>query len=749
LPLSLRFVVPLALALAAIAYAVVPLVDRLTFQWFVRDLDMRGALIVQTAQEPLVELMRSGRGARERVLRYFQSIAQGQRIFALGFCERGGKLGYATPAFPDAVRCAPGERREARNYVLELADGPLHVSANPIIADGALLGELMIVHDMSFVQRRSEDTRKYVLWLFAAIAAVVALITVVIAEISWRGWVAGIKAVLSGDYLLRSPTAARVTSPELRPIARDLQTLLTDLESERRTRDEAQTTWGPDALRRILRQDLKGDEVLIVSNREPYIHVRRKDNVIEIQRPASGLVTALEPVMRACSGTWIAHGAGSADRDTVDKHDHVMVPPERPAYKIRRVWLSEEEEQGYYFGFANEGLWPLCHIAHTRPTFRAPDWEHYQTVNRRFADVVADEARTDDPIVLVQDYHFALLPRMVRERLPRATIITFWHIPWPNPEAFGILPWREEVLEGMLGSSILGFHTQFHCNNFFDTVDRFLEARVDRETFTISYGGEPTEVRRYPISIEWPPSALAIQPPVPECRKRVRERLGLGPEVRLGVGVDRLDYTKGILERFAAIERLLELEPRWIGQFSFLQAAAPSRVSIDEYQNLDARVRSVAGRINERFGRPGCAPIVLKIEHHDAAQVYEMYRAADLCVVSSLHDGMNLVAKEFVAARDDEQGVLLLSQFTGAARDLAEALIVNPYDIEQSAAAMHLALTMSPEEQRARMRSMRNVVQEFNVYRWAGRMLLDAARMRHRGRVMARARAARRRASAL
>ncbi|HZO01833.1 MAG TPA: trehalose-6-phosphate synthase [Burkholderiales bacterium] len=751
MPLSLRFVVPLALALAAIAYVVVPLVDRLTFQWTVRDLDMRGALIVQAAQEPLVELMRSGQGARQRVVRYFQSIAQGQRIFALGFCDRGGKLAYATPAFPDAVRCLPGERKDARNYVLELTDGPLHVSANPIAADGATLGELMIVHDMSFAQRRSEDTRKYVLWLFAGIAAVVALITVVIAEISWRGWVNGIKAVLSGDYLLRSPTAAaaKVTAPELRPIARDLQALVSDLESERRSRDESQTTWGPDALRRILRQDLKGDEVLIVSNREPYLHVRRKDNVIEIQRPASGLVTALEPVMRACSGTWVAHGAGSADRDTVDKNDHVMVPPEKPSYRIRRVWLSPEEEQGYYYGFANEGLWPLCHIAHTRPVFRAPDWEHYQTVNRRFADVVADEARTDDPIVLVQDYHFALLPRMVRERLPRATIITFWHIPWPNPEAFGICPWREEVLEGMLGSSILGFHTQFHCNNFFDTVDRFLEARVDRETFTISYGGDPTEVRRYPISIEWPPAALALQPPVPECRKRVRERLGLHPEVRIGIGVDRLDYTKGILERFNAIERLLELEPRWVGQFSFIQAAAPSRVSIDEYQNLDARVRQVAARINERFGRPGCLPIVLRIEHHDATQVYEFYRAADLCYVSSLHDGMNLVAKEFVAARDDEQGVLLLSQFTGAARDLAEALIVNPYDIEQSAAAMHLALTMSPEEQRARMRSMRNLVQEFNVYRWAGRMLLDAARMRHRSRVMARARAARRRSNAL
>jgi trehalose 6-phosphate synthase len=746
MPLSLRFVVPLALALAAIAYAVVPLVDRLTFQWFVRDLDTRGALIAKTAQEPLAELVNEP-GAEEKVLRYFERIIQDQRIYALGYCDRAGRLAFATAAFPDAVRCTTSEASAERNWVLQLPDGPLHVSANRIAtADDAAYGELIIVNDMSLLARRSADTKKYVLYLFAAIATVVALITVVIAEISWRGWVAGLKALLQGETLLRSPIGWKSASPELRPIARDLQALVLDLESERRARDESQTSWGPDALRRILRQDLKGDEVLIVSNREPYIHTRRKDNVIEIQRPASGLVTALEPIVRATSGTWIAHGAGSADRDTVDQNDHVMVPPDHPSYRIRRVWLSQEEEKGYYFGFANEGLWPLCHIAHTRPTFRADDWEHYRNVNQRFADIVADEARTDDPIIMVQDYHFALLPRMVRERLPRATIITFWHIPWPNPEAFGILPWREEVLEGLLGSSILGFHTQFHCNNFFDTVDRFLEARVDRETFTISYGGNPTEVRRYPISIEWPPAALQLQAPVPECRRRVREHLGLAQDVRLGVGVDRLDYTKGILERFAAIERLLELEPRWIGQFSFVQVAAPSRSSIDEYQNLEARVRGLAARINERFGRPGYLPIILKIEHHDAAQVYELYRGAELCYVSSLHDGMNLVAKEFVAARDDEQGVLILSQFTGAARELAESLIVNPYDIEQSAAAMHMALTMSSEEQRARMRSMRSLVQEFNVYRWAGRMLLDAARMRHRRRVIARGRAARRKA---
>jgi trehalose 6-phosphate synthase len=749
MPLSLRFVVPLALALAAIAYAVVPLVDRLTFQWFVRDLDIRGSLIAKTAQEPLAELASEPEGAKDKVLRYFERIIQDQRIYALGYCDRAGRLAYATAAFPEGIRCSTSEATAERNWVLELPDGPLHVSANRIAsADESAVGELVIVHDMSPIARRSADTKKYVLYLFAAIATVVALITVVIAEISWRGWVAGMKALVKGETLLRSPVGWKSAAPELRPIARDLQALVLDLEAERHSRDESQTSWGPDALRRILRQDLKGDEVLIVSNREPYIHTRRKDNVIEIQRPASGLVTALEPIVRATSGTWIAHGAGSADRDTVDKHDHVMVPPDHPAYRIRRVWLSQEEEQGYYFGFANEGLWPLCHIAHTRPTFRTQDWDHYRNVNQRFADIVADEARSEDPIILVQDYHFALLPRMVRERLPRATIITFWHIPWPNPEAFGILPWREEVLEGMLGSSILGFHTQFHCNNFFDTVDRFLEARVDRETFTISYGGNPTEVRRYPISIEWPPAALQLQGPVPECRSQVRSRFGVAPEVKLGVGVDRLDYTKGILERFAAIERLLELEPRWVGQFSFIQVAAPSRSSIDEYQNLDARVRGLAARINERFGRPGYEPIILRIEHHDAAQVYELYRAAELCYVSSLHDGMNLVAKEFVAARDDEQGVLILSQFTGAARELAESLIVNPYDIEQSAAAMHLALTMSPEEQRARMRSMRNLVQEFNVYRWAGRMLLDAARMRHRKRVLSRTRAARRKAAA-
>jgi trehalose 6-phosphate synthase len=442
--------------------------------------------------------------------------------------------------------------------------------------------------------------------------------------------------------------------------------------------------------------------------------------------------------MRACSGTWIAHGAGSADRETVDKHDRVQVPPEDPSYRLRRVWLTKEEEEGYYYGFSNEGMWPLCHIAHTRPVFRTSDWKSYVEVNQKFAEVVVQEAKTDDPVILVQDYHFALLPKMVRERLPKATIITFWHIPWPNPEAFGICPWREEILEGLLGSSIMGFHTRFHCNNFVDTVDRFLEARIDRESSTISHNSKLTAVKSYPISIEWPARWIKQQKSMLDCRADIRTLNGFDQGRMLGVGVDRLDYTKGIVERFLAVERLLELYPEWIGKFTFVQIAAPSRSCIEQYQAFDHQVRDLAARINRKFGKEGYEPIALKIEHHSPQQVYEYYRSADVCMVTSLHDGMNLVAKEFVASRDDERGVLILSQFTGAARELPEALLVNPYNIDQCATALQVALTMPANEQRARMRSMRGLIQEFNVYRWAGRMLIDAARMRHHQRLMGR-----------
>ncbi|MGQ0667491.1 MAG: alpha,alpha-trehalose-phosphate synthase (UDP-forming) [Nitrospiraceae bacterium] len=731
--LSLRFLLPLALVLAGLAYAVIPLVDTLTLKWFVRDIEIRAQLIGRMVEGPLVDLLAAE--PKTKLLSYFNRIVQDERLFAIGFCDHNGTLVYKTQTYPDSITCKGTNTVGAdQTTLVQLTQGAVHVAAVGIEDNGRVLGQLMLVHDMSWVQRRSRDTKWYLFYLFVVIGAVSSLVTVLVAHLSWRGWVAGVRGMLRGEGLI-GLIRDQQQKPELQPVAQALRAMIHELQSDKRMRDESQMSWKPATLKTILRDHLAGDEVLIVSNREPYVHNRREQQ-IEVQVPASGVVTALEPIMRACSGVWIAHGSGSADREVVDERSHVRVPPDDPAYEIRRIWMSPEEEDGYYYGFANEGLWPLCHLAHVRPIFRSSDWTQYKEVNERFAMAIIEEAKTDNPVVLVQDYHLALVPKLVRDHLPHATIITFWHIPWPNPERYAICPWYREILEGLLGSSILGFHTRFHCSNFINTVDRSLEARIDWDSSTISYGGKLTAVNHYPISIEWPSRVLPQSPPVSTCRTHVRAVHGLPHGHRVGVGIERLDYTKGILERFLAVERLLELQPEWIGKFSFLQLAAPSRSKIDEYQQLAQQVMTSAERINRRFERDGCRPIHLKIEHHGPREIATYYRAADFCVVSSLHDGMNLVAKEFVAARDDEQGVLILSQFTGAAIELAEALVVNPYNIDQCAAAMHLALTMPGTEQRARMRSMRGIVQEFNVFRWAGRMLMDAARMRQHARLV-------------
>ncbi|MDX8479584.1 trehalose-6-phosphate synthase [Mesorhizobium sp. VK24D] len=507
--------------------------------------------------------------------------------------------------------------------------------------------------------------------------------------------------------------------------------VLREFEKNGQSVDAALVTWSPETLRKILTEDLPDAQVIVVSNREPYIH-NEKNGEVELVVPASGLVAALEPITRVCAGTWIAYGGGSADREVVDSNDRVQVPPGNPSYTLRRVWLTDEEYQGYYLGFANEGLWPLCHIAFTRPIFRDSDWEAYEAANRKFADTVVAEARNERPIVLVQDYHFALLPRMIRERLPDAIVITFWHIPWPNSEVFSICPWRERILDGLLGSSIIGFHTQFHANNFTESVDRFMESRIERADAAVSYGGQTTLVHAYPISIEWPVELLKTLPSVEQSQRHIRERFGIPADAKLCVGVERLDYTKGILDRFHALEELFIRHPETIGKVVFLQIAAPSRGTLPAYKQLHEECLRYAEELNERYGSETYRPVVLVAEHHSQKHVYEIYRAADICLVTSLHDGMNLVAKEFVASRDDEQGVLLLSTFAGASRELLEALIVNPYDAAMMSETMLQALTMGPEEQHERMRRMREIVRDNNVYRWAGSMLLDAARLRKR-----------------
>ncbi|KFN50181.1 alpha,alpha-trehalose-phosphate synthase (UDP-forming) [Arenimonas composti] len=738
LRLQLRFLLPLLAVLVLAAWVAVPILDRLQLRWFARDLDARGELVANALSDSLAEALRSG--DRARLERLFGRTALDERMYAIGLCDRAGTVVGRSEAYPAALECTEARARvEAGRQRLEMFGGPLHISVHPLRGG---VGELVLLHDLAFIEHRSQDSRRLLVLFLAGLGFVLALVTIGVAQLSFHGWVRGVRALLGrdGDAGNGNDIAA-VLPPELEPLADDLRARLRDLEDEYRRSQGPEVAWTAERLRALLLTQLRGDQVICVSNREPLIHDRGADGGVLVKRPASGLVTAVEPVMQACSGTWIAHGSGSADRDMVDADDRVVVPGGQQDYWLRRIWLTEEEEKGYYYGFANEGLWPLCHVAHVRPVFRRSDWEAYKAVNQRFADAVVAEARSEDPIVLVQDYHLALVPAMVREKLPQATILTFWHIPWPNPESFGICPWRRELLRGMLGSTILGFHTRFHCRNFLETVDRYLEARIEHEHSIISVGRKETYVESYPISIAWPDETeSAAWPAVAASREAVRARLGLPEDARIAVGVDRFDYTKGIIERINAVERLLEKHPEHLGRLAFVQVASPTRSELDEYHGFQDRVKALVARVNARFGREGWQPVHLLAEHHDHAQLIELYRAADACVVTSLHDGMNLVCKEFVAARDDERGVLVLSRFAGAARELHEALIVNPYDVEETADALHRAVTMSEPEQRERMASLRTNVAEFNVFRWAGRMLVDAGRWRLRARVEARLR---------
>ena len=488
--------------------------------------------------------------------------------------------------------------------------------------------------------------------------------------------------------------------------------------------------WTATSLREHVHDRFAVEEILVLANREPFTHEFDPEGRVTVCHSTSGLVSALEPLVRATSGVWVAHGSGTADRLNTDDRDGFDVTSSNSTYRLRRVWLDDDEVQGYYEGFANEGLWPLCHRAYVRPIFRADDFNTYWKVNQRFVDAVCEEARTTSPVVLVQDYHFALAPLMLRERLPESAIAVFWHIPWPTWHSFEICPMGRHLLEGMLGANLIGFQTPLDCRNFLDTVEHSLEAHIDREDFAITYAGQRTVVRAYPASIEWPDRHVLESPPVESCRQEVFKSLGLPPETRLAVGITRLDYTKGIEEAFAAVERMLQCYPEYRESFTLVQLAAPSRTRLPAYRDLAERVRAAADRVNARFGLSSWRPVVLLDAHHQPAQVYRYLRAADVCYVSSLHDGMNLVAKEFVAARDDEQGVLVLSAFAGAARELRDALVVNPYDLDGVAQALATGLEMPRQEQRRRMSAMRTTLAEHNAYKWAARILSDVVRFR-------------------
>lgn len=723
-------VIAAVLALLA-SFTLLPLATSLVEQWSRRDVEMRSQLVFNTIQEPLWEMLANGE--RVRILKLFDRIAADSRVAGVAYCLGNGAPEYASTDYDPELTCEKIARPEAPNYTaLSIGGGSdMLVASFPIMA-AEQKGHLIIVNDLSFMTRRGTEARNYLSLLLGGIVLISGALAVAFVLFIIRQWMQTFKQAVNN--VARAGTNGD-PGVDFGLLDTEIRQTLRQLEMGRSIIPAEQTDWSKDTLRNIMQSELPGAEVIVVANREPYIH-NDGPNGVELQIPASGLVSALEPVMRACGGTWIAHGSGTADRATVDDKDRIPVPPDAPEYTLRRIWITEAEQDGYYYGLANEGLWPLCHIAFTRPIFRESDWRAYRNINERFADAVVAEAKTKNPIVLIQDYHFALLPRMVRDRLPDATIITFWHIPWPNAETFGIFPWKEEIIYGLLGSTIMGFHTQFHCNNFLETVDRFIESRIDREQESVVLKGHETFVRPYPISIDWPPAALKAQKDIETCRRNVRARLDLAAGSRLAVGIERFDYTKGVLDRMHAVDQLLQSHPEWIGKFTLVQAAAPTRSKLPTYKALQDEAIRIADEINARYPNAGQPPVKLIIRHHDPVEVFELFRAADLCIVSSLHDGMNLVAKEFIAARDDEMGVLLLSNFAGASRELPEALLINPYDAHAMGESLHQALTMPESEQHERMRLMRDYVSTRNVYRWAGRMLIDASRMRKKQRIL-------------
>ncbi|PIQ68145.1 MAG: trehalose-6-phosphate synthase [Candidatus Taylorbacteria bacterium CG11_big_fil_rev_8_21_14_0_20_46_11] len=600
---------------------------------------------------------------------------------------------------------------------------------SPLFENNTVSGALVIVQDSSYI-----DTAVIDIWKRSVVRLLVQIFVFTIAIVLLARWALynvlnrfadsvksarmnrGSKPAMSGPSFLK-PLASEISKMHMSLT----QARFAASEEARMRLEKLDSPWTSERLSEFIKASVKDRKIFVISNREPYIHQKTK-NEISVSVPASGMVTALEPIIEACGGMWIAWGSGGADKETADTNGKIAVPPDDPRYTLKRVWLTEKEVRGYYVGFGNEALWPLCHMAHTRPVFRKENWTEYKRVNAKFAEsVLAEIKNVSQPIILVQDFHLALLPQLIKEKRPDAQIGIFWHIPWPSAEHFSICPWRKELLTGMLGADVVGFHTQQYCNNFMDTVGKEVESLIDLEQFAITRDEHRSFIKPFPISIAFT-STAEVEGADEKPGREILAEFGVHTPL-LGLGVDRLDYTKGIVERFKGIEYFLEKFPAYKERFTFLQIAPVSRAEAATYQAYALAVTVEAERINQKFGTRDWKPIVLHMKHHPHNVLYKLYRLADLCLVTSLHDGMNLVAKEFVAARTDEHGVLILSNFTGASRDLKGALLINPYSAEDTAEAINVSLTMPGNEQRRRMKLMRDTVKNYNVYRWSAEFI--------------------------
>ena len=747
--ITIRLIVSLVLVVALAVFAFSLYQANRERNRLARDLERRSLILAESLQESIAPLVQSN--AIARLNRIVERFGNRERLKGVAVFDEQGMLLTSTlhlkpqiaQPFPQAVNSV-AENRSIGSF-MTIAGEKMYIYTIPIAGeDESVVGALTTFNDTSYIGIRLREIWKDSILRFFSLALLVVLSTMLVVRWSITGPIARLaewmRELRTGQDERGNP-AVPVRGDMLDPLVTEVTHMAKSLslararaEEEGKTRVRSDSLWTSNSLKEYMRVELEGKKLFLISNREPYMHVK-EGRVTKCIVPAGGLVTALDPVMRICDGTWIAHGSGDADREFVDAQSQVRVPPEEPSYTLKRVWLTKEQEDGYYYGFSNEGLWPLCHITHTRPIFRLEDWICYQKVNELFAEALTEEiAHEESPLVLIQDYHLALLPFLVKRKRPDAKVALFWHIPWPNPESFGICPWRQEILIGMLGADLLSFHIQFFCNNFLDTVDRFLESQIDWEQFSVNRGGHSTLVKPFPISVSYDHRAEMEHTGIDKESLRESIMKGIGIQAQyLGVGVDRIDYTKGIPERFRAVERFLEKYPEFLEKFTFVELGAPSRDHIRRYRELMAEVEETIEKINWRFRTKTWKPIVFLKAHHTHEEIERYYKTADICMVTSLHDGMNLVAKEFVISRNDDDGVLILSQFAGASRELRDAMIVNPYDVEEMADAIKLALTLEPPERTERMQRMRSIVKEHNIYRWAGKLIGELSRMRLTG----------------
>lgn len=699
------------------------------------DMVYRTALLAESLKETFEpNFINNSKNTMQNVVDRFTDR---ERLAGLGIYDNKGNTMAVSSTIPEASSSARQiiaeamDSDKANGDFVDFNDKNVYTLAIPLHDENSVVGALLVVQNAGYIDERINEIWRnnlvrFILQAFLLSLAILLLLRWIM-YVPIKNLVDTIRSAGSGSIQNNKDVN---NSFFFRPLQREISKLQQSLiqarlaasEEAKVSLEKLDSPWTSERLKQFVKGLLKDQTIVVVSNREPYIHTK-VGNKIHYYFPASGMATAIEPIMQATGGTWIAHGSGDADRLVVQKNDKIGVPPDNPKYTLKRVWLTEDEEKGYYYGFSNQAIYPLCLMAHTRPIFSNDDWEQYKKVNAKFAKVVLNEIKKlKNPVVFIQDFHFSLLPRLIKNNRPDALVGMFWHIPWVSAESFSVCPWKKEILDGMLGADLIGFNTQLHCNNFIETIGRELESLIDFEQFSVTRNGHLSQVKPFPVSIDFSNGKHSENDKDIYEDKKLLESLDIKVKY-IGIGVDRLDYTKGILERIKAIDLLLKKYPSYIGEFTFIQIAPPSKSKIKKYQEYSEQVDKEVNRVNSLYKTKKWKPIVLINRHHSHQELNQYYKLANICIITSLHDGMNLVAKEFIAAKDDQKGVLILSQFTGASKELKDALIVNPYDGEQTSEAIHIALSMSSSEQIRRMKKLRDSVKKYNIYRWSAEFL--------------------------